>query len=190
MLWTQVTLPYSSSKHKKICTSAIPNLPHALSMLCSFIPPYLSCSVCMSVFSFSANHLANFHSSNPTLIALLIRFYSSLWDSIPSSITCDIVHSGSNYLYGSFSPSAIQTQRPHHIHVCVCIGLRSKSYNRKSSIFCVCVWGRLALSWHLLPIFLFLLEEDCCWANIYANHPLFYVGCCHSMAWWVVLGPC
>ena len=52
-----------------------------------------------------------------------------------------------------------------------------------------CVWGRLALSWHLLPIFLFLLEEDCCWANICANLPLFCVGCQHSLTWWVVLSP-
>ena len=34
-------------------------------------------------------------------------------------------------------------------------------------------WGRLALSYHLLPIFLFLLEEDCPWANTCANLPLF-----------------
>ena len=38
-------------------------------------------------------------------------------------------------------------------------------------IFCVCVW-------------------DWPWANICANLPLFYVGCHHSMAWPVVLGPC
>ena len=36
---------------------------------------------------------------------------------------------------------------------------------------------------------LFLLEEDCWWTNICANRPLFYVGCHHSVAWWVVLGP-
>ena len=33
-------------------------------------------------------------------------------------------------------------------------------------------------------------EEDWSWANICASLPLLYVGCCHSMAWQVVLGPC
>ena len=33
-------------------------------------------------------------------------------------------------------------------------------------------------------------EEDWPWANIYDNLPPFYVGCCHSVAWWAVLGPC
>ena len=30
--------------------------------------------------------------------------------------------------------------------------------------------------------------KDCPWANICANLPLLDVGCCHSMAWWMVLG--
>ena len=34
----------------------------------------------------------------------------------------------------------------------------------------------------------FFCEEDWPWATIYANLPLFYVGCHHSMAWWAVLG--
>ena len=33
-------------------------------------------------------------------------------------------------------------------------------------------------------------EEDCHWANMCANLPLFYVGCHHSVAWWTVLGLC
>ena len=33
-------------------------------------------------------------------------------------------------------------------------------------------WGRLVLSQHLLPIFLFLPKEDCPWANMCANLPL------------------
>ena len=37
--------------------------------------------------------------------------------------------------------------------------------------------------------FLFLLEDDCHWANICANLPLLYVGRRHSVAWWVALGP-
>ena len=35
--------------------------------------------------------------------------------------------------------------------------------------------------------YLFFCEEDCCWANICANLPVFNVGCRHSMAWWTVL---
>ena len=31
--------------------------------------------------------------------------------------------------------------------------------------------------------------EDCLWANTCANLPLLYVGRCHSVAWWAVLGP-
>lgn len=41
---------YWSSNFKKTYTAAIPNLPHAFSVLCSFIPSYLSCVVC-TVFS-------------------------------------------------------------------------------------------------------------------------------------------
>ena len=41
--------------------------------------------------------------------------------------------------------------------------------------FCVCVC---------------VCEEDWPWANICANLPLFYLGCCCSVAWWVLLGPC
>ena len=49
---------------------------------------------------------------------------------------------------------------------------------------------RLALNWHLLPILLFLPEDDCLWANTWASLTLFYVGCCHSVASRGVLGPC
>lgn len=51
-----------------------------------FIPPYLSCMVCMCVFFISLNHLANFYSSNSTLMASLRNSSYSLRDSIPSSI--------------------------------------------------------------------------------------------------------
>ena len=53
----------------------------------------------------------------------------------------------------------------------------------------VCIF--VSLSWLLVffPSF-FSCKEDCHWANVCANLPLFYVGCHHSMAWWVVLGPC
>ena len=34
-------------------------------------------------------------------------------------------------------------------------------------------WVSLALRYHLLSIFLFSLEEGCCWANICASLPLF-----------------
>ena len=37
------------------------------------------------------------------------------------------------------------------------------------------LWGRSALSQHLLPIFLFLLEEDGPWANICASLPPFCI---------------
>ena len=38
-----------------------------------------------------------------------------------------------------------------------------------------------------MPVFLFLLEEDCCWADICANPPYFlYLGWHHSTAWWAV----
>ena len=48
-------------------------------------------------------------------------------------------------------------------------------------------WGRLSLSWHVLPIFLFLLEEDCHWADIFANLPPFCMwDAVTSMTWWVV----
>ena len=36
-------------------------------------------------------------------------------------------------------------------------------------------WGRLAPSYHLLPIFLFLLEEEWPWANICASLTLSYM---------------
>ena len=49
-------------------------------------------------------------------------------------------------------------------------------------------WGRLALSTHLLPIFLFLLEEDWLWANISANLPLFCV--CYAATAWLDEQPC
>ena len=39
-----------------------------------------------------------------------------------------------------------------------------------------------------MPIFLFLLEEDCRWGKLCANLPLFYVGRHHSVAWRAVLG--
>ena len=55
------------------------------------------------------------------------------------------------------------------------------------SFFHFFCWGRLALSQHLLPIFLILLEEDCHWANIHCQFSsILYVGHHHSMAWWVV----
>ena len=38
-----------------------------------------------------------------------------------------------------------------------------------------CIWN-----------FLCVCEEDCSWANICANLPLFSVGCRHCMAWWTV----
>ena len=42
-------------------------------------------------------------------------------------------------------------------------------------------------------VFLFLLGEDCPWADICVNLPLFCVwecvGCCHSMAWQAVCAP-
>ena len=39
-----------------------------------------------------------------------------------------------------------------------------------------------------LPLFIYFFgEEDCPWANICANPPLFCMWlCCHSMAWWEV----
>ena len=40
-------------------------------------------------------------------------------------------------------------------------------------------------------LFYFFGEEDWPWANICCQSlSFFYEGCCHSMAWWAVLGPC
>ena len=41
----------------------------------------------------------------------------------------------------------------------------------------------------LFFFFFFFGVEDCRWANICANLPLFYMGCHHSVAWLAVLGP-
>ena len=45
-------------------------------------------------------------------------------------------------------------------------------WNHPSFGFSFFWWGRLVLSWHLLPIFLFLLEENFPWTNTCANLPL------------------
>ena len=43
---------------------------------------------------------------------------------------------------------------------------------------------------HSTCILFCVCEEDWHWANICANLPLFYVGCCQSVAWQAMLGLC
>lgn len=70
------------------------------SMLRSFILPYLSCIVCTSVFSFSVNHLVNFYSLNPTLMAPLRKLCFALRGSIPTPVLSWQRSSWCNYLLG------------------------------------------------------------------------------------------
>ena len=63
-------------------------------------------------------------------------------------------------------------------------------YHSQSLYISTLVFTALSITWnyliHLFLFFKFFGEEDCPWAIIYANLPLFSVGRCHIMAWWVV----